>query len=198
MDKYFIKTNLIGFIIIGCLLSCTIHKTVVLTPIEPFEYNEFNIIFSIPIKSQLYIQFDADAELYPMPFRVSVQSNEELEQVYLKSISLNINELNIKIEKENIMIPIINKGDMLKKSEYYFNGYIEPKLFETQEIQNNIFPKPTNRQLHNKFKNVKEIEFVTTIIYNINGQDKESAFIWNFRSKKNTELITFIDVMMGV
>jgi hypothetical protein len=176
-----------------------LNKIVELTPIEPFVFNENGIRFSVKKTQPTWIYFSSPHQkvLSPLWFMFFIESDGELDQVYLKSISLNINEFNIKIKKENVMIPIINIHDKLNNPEYSFTGMVDTNLFETQEIQNDIFPKLTIEELYNKFKKVKEIQFSTTIIYSINGQNKESNIIWNYKSRKITSF-AFWDAMMSV
>jgi hypothetical protein len=184
--------------------SCELNKSVVLIPEKPFEYYENNIKFVIHENQNWWITFQAPHVKHNaktiIPFFVSVRTNEKIEQVYLKSITLFIEELDIEIKKENILLPIDNIHDKLSEPEYDFIGSLnlwENNLLKTEEIQNSFSTKITLDELYKEFRNVKKVEFHTVIIYNIDGENKESILKWTYKAIRETTL-AFWDTMMSV
>ena len=151
--------------------SCALNKSVDLIPQEPFEYFENNIHFRINGNQNLWITFQAphvkqQEFITRIPFFLNIRTNEEIEDVYLKSINLCIKELDVEIIN-NIMLPIENIRNKLSNPEYNFHGYIDPnytELFRTEDIKNNYPIETTFEELYRKFKNVREAEFHTIII----------------------------------
>jgi len=98
------------------------------------------------------------------------------------------------------MIPIINKADIRRtnidsKFEYCFYGQPDIIKFTTEEIHNAYHEKITFNEFYKKFKNVNNLEFYNTIVYEINGKHKESNIIWKKNTKIETSLVTFWDLI---
>ena len=188
-------------ILILCFSSCTLNKTVVLSPQESFEQYENGIRFSIKKIQDWWIPFQAPLVTSEYQTRISfmfyVNSNENLENVYLKSIRLCIKELAIEINKENVMIPIDNVKNKLSNPEYDFIGHVNTELFRTEDIQNSYSENLSLNQLYNEFKQVNEVQFCTEIIYEIDGEIKESTIIWKYNARRKTSSAWF-DAMMSV
>jgi hypothetical protein len=180
-------------------MSCTINKSVYLSPIEPFEYSENNIEFSISETQPFWISFQAPLlkKLPSIKFLGYIRTNENIENVYLKTISLNIKELNISLNKENVMIQIPNISNRLTNSSHNFVGHIDVFLFETMELLNEYDPNISLNNFYNKFNKVKEIEYCMTIIYEIDSQYYETEVVWKYSSKKNTSFARW-DAIMGI
>ena len=188
-------------ILILCFSSCALNKTVVLSPQEPFEQYENGIRFSIGEIQNWWIPFQTPhvtSEYRTLiPFVFFIDSNENLKNVYLKSMHLCIKELEIELNKENVMIPIDNVKNKLGNPEYDFIGHIRADLFRTEDIQN-IYSKnlPLN-QLYNEFKQVNEVQFCTEIIYEIDGEINVSIIIWKYNARRKTSN-ALLDTMMSV
>ena len=173
-------------------------KSVLLIPEEPFVFYENNVEFWGGSHQVSYFGFNNPNSKILYSF--IVQSNEKLEQVYLKSLILSIKELGIEINKENIMIPINNKSDIRKSNgdpnfEYIFYGQPDIVKFTTEEIQNSYLEKITLNELYNKFKETRIVEFSATVIYEINGEHKESNIIWKKKTRRKTTLVTIFDMI---
>ena len=96
------------YISIVCLLlsSCLTNKTVYLIPSEPLSVEENEIIIGIPKQQEYWIYFDPDE--YSLEFSVYVCTNNIPENMKCTSLQLVIDELDIKIDKNNIDIPVNN------------------------------------------------------------------------------------------
>ena len=84
------------------------NKSIILYPVEPFEIYKNDILFSRPETQNLWISFQSPLVKNYSPgayFRVIIHTNQNIENVYLKSISLNIKELDLFFIK-SLMIPI--------------------------------------------------------------------------------------------
>jgi hypothetical protein len=167
-------------------------------PEEPFNYFENSIEFSRNGNQDTWIYFNSSKS--KVWFNFNIRSEAEIKQVYLKSLVLSIKELGIEIHKDNIMIPIENDIDKLGKSfqeRYIFWAFHDTELFTTEEIQNAYSEQITLNRMYNKFKKVMTVEFSTTIQYKINGENKESDFIWKFKTKRVTSF-AFWDAIMYI
>jgi hypothetical protein len=190
--------TMILFITILMCNSCYLDKSVLLIPEEPFAFYENNVEFQGGSQQASYIGFNnPNSEIL---YSFIVQSNEKLEQVYLKSLVLGIKELGIEINKENIMIPINNKSDIIKsnindKLGYDFYGQPDIVRFTTEEIQNAYSKKITLNELYNKFKEVSILEYSATVLYEINGEHKESNIIWKNKTRRKTTFVTIFDMI---
>ena len=181
-----------------CLLfsSCAANKVVYLSPVEPFEYLENNVIISINSKQDTWIYFQTPLlnELPKIWFSAIIKTNENIENVYLESINLQIKELNINIIKDNLLIQIPNRSEKLKFSEYYFWSYFDVYAFDTYELLDN--DKSLNK-LYKEFNEVKNIEIYIKIIYTINNNKIETIIKWNYNAKNKTSNAR-LDAMMGI
>jgi hypothetical protein len=126
-----------------------------------------------------------------------------LENVYLKSILLSIKELELEINKENIMIPIINRADIRRLNidptyEYYFYGQPDLIRYSTEDIKNAYHKKITFNEFYNKFKNVNNLEYYITIVYEIDGKQNKSNIIYKYNTKNETSLVTFWDIIKTI
>jgi hypothetical protein len=190
--------TMILFITVLMCNSCYIDKRVLLIPEEPFAFYENNVEFQGGSRQVSYIGFNSPNR--EILYSFIVQSNEKLEQVYLKSLVLSIKELGIEVNKENIMIPIDNKSDIRKsninsKFEYDFYGQPHIVRFTTEEIQNAYPEKITLNELYHKFREVRILEYSATVIYEINGEHKESKLIWKQKTRRETTFITIFDII---
>jgi hypothetical protein len=160
-----------------------------LTPEEPLNFYENDVEFTNDHQEEdpWIFFYEPPSEV---PILITVRSKAQIEQVYVKSLVLNIKQLGIEIHKENIMIPI-NNDDFKNKSAtgYIFWGFVHANEFTTEEIRNAYSEKITFNQLYNNFKEVNDVEFSTTILYEINGERKESNFIWKFKTRRHTSII---------
>jgi len=124
------------FMFIGIFLtSCALNKNVSLYPIEPLEIYENNVRFSISSSQQLWIGFqwplaNSQPEAY---FIMFISSNENIERASLKSISINIKELDF-IYTKNEEIELQNRAP-LPNSEYNYFSVIRIEI-PTNEILN--------------------------------------------------------------
>jgi len=190
--------TMILFITILMCNSCYIDKKVLLIPEEPFAFYENDVEFQGGSRQVSYIGFNnPNSEIL---YSFIVQSNEKLEQVYLKSLVLSIKELGIEVNKENIMIPIDNKSDIRKsninsKFEYDFYGQPHIVRFTTEEIQNAYLEKITLNELYHKFREVSILEFSAAVIYEINGEHKESNLIWKQKTRRKATFVAIFDML---
>jgi len=193
MGKYFI-TLIIGIMFV----SCKMNKTVELYPIEPFQVIENNIIFSIPQKQPLWIGFQwplvkRNPDSY---FNMNIKSNQNIKNLYLKSISINFKELNFQYTK-NMMLYIQNMPNLLSNQEYLFNGQIEGTLFTINELLNDYNPDISLVKLYRKFKKINKIEYYITMEYISNDQYYETILVWKYKIKKRTSFAR-LDAVMGI
>ena len=166
--------------------------------VEPFIHYENNVEFIGGSQQVSYISFNNPNQAILYSF--IVQSNAKLENVYLQSLLLSIKELGVEINKENIMIPIINKADIKRLNiepefKYYFYGQPDIIRFTTEEIQNAYPGKITFNEFYNKFKDVNNLEFCLKIVYKIDGENLESNIIWKKNTKNETSFIAFWDII---
>jgi len=179
-------------------ISCEINKSIELYPVEPFEIYKNDILFIKPKIQVLWITFQAPLVKYSPGayFRANIRTNQNIENVYLKSISLNIKELNLFFNK-NLMISIPNIAEKLDNPDYFYHGSIGEELFKTSELRNEYDPNISLNKFYSKFNKVKEIEYYLTVTYNINNKYYETELLWKYDCKKRTTLAWW-DAMMGI
>ncbi|HCC37459.1 MAG TPA: hypothetical protein DEQ14_07495 [Treponema sp.] len=191
---------LLIFILAAVMLfnSCDTNKTVYLYPQEPFEYIENDIHFSITPHQNWWIPFQSPHVKNPrftIPFLIRIQSDEKIESVHLRSLSLVIKELNVEIIKENLMFPIENRHDEISAPE--FTGYISIEILTTEDIVNSFSEKITFEELYKEFKRVDEVEFHSVITYSRNEKTESVKLIWTYDARRDTSLAWW-DTMMSV
>jgi hypothetical protein len=98
------------------------------------------------------------------------------------------------------MIPIINKADIRRANinphfEYYFYGQPDLIRFSIEELHNAYYEEITFKQFYNKFENVNHLEYYNTIVYEIDGEHKESNIIWKYSTKNETSFNSFWDII---
>jgi hypothetical protein len=186
-------------LLIGIMfISCGINKSIELYPVEPFEIYKNDILFIKPKIQKLWITFQAPLVKY-LPaayFRAIIRTNQNIENVYLKSISFNIKELNFNFNK-SLMIYIPNITNKLDNPYYSYQGVISEELFTTNELKNEYDPNISLNKFYSKFNKVKEIEYYLTVTYSIDNQYYETELIWKYDCKKRTTLAWW-DAMMGI
>jgi hypothetical protein len=193
MKKYLI------LLIIGIMfISCEINKSIVLYPVEPFEFYDNDILFCKPEIQNLWITFQAPLVKYSPGayFRAIIRTNQNIENVHLRAISLNIKELNLSFNKI-LMISIPNIASESDNPKYFYIGAVSEELFTTNELKNEYDPNIPLNKLYSKFSKVKDIEYHLTVIYNIDNQYFESELIWKYNCKKKTSLAWW-DAIMGI
>jgi hypothetical protein len=192
------RTLLIIFI--GILFSsCATNKIVDLSPVEPYEYIENDVIFKISSIQNFWIYFQMPLlnELSKIKFSAVIMTNENIENVYLKSITFNISELDIILISEDIMLPIPNRANSLSEPDYSYWSYFEVETFETTELLNKFNQNISLNKLFQEFNKVRYIEFCTTIAYIINNEYKETILTWRYKTRKRTSLAWW-DAWMGI
>jgi hypothetical protein len=186
--------------------SCALNRTVRLYPIEPFTYEEDDISFTAGGNGEYgyWIGF-----IYPyinnrpgVYFNIHIRSDCIIENMFLESVSLSIEDLGIIITKENIhkSQKILYKEDTAS----WQNPPEEESLVTvtidniyTDEIRDGISEKLSIKQTYNKFKSVKKVSFALEFTYKINGDEKSKIVIFNYETKCNTS-IAWIDNLMGI
>ena len=185
------------FILIGIILaSCAMNKNVSLYPIEPFEIYENNVRFSISSSQQLWIGFqwplaNSQPEAY---FIMFISSNENIERASLKTISINIKELEF-IYTKNELVELQNRAP-LPNSEYNYFSVIRIEI-PTNEILNEYNSNISLSNFHSRFNNVNEIEYILIIEYNINEINYETEVVWKYKSEKKTSFARW-DAWIGI
>jgi hypothetical protein len=193
MKNLFLLILLVGFLFISCKLNKSIH----LYSIEPFEYSENNVTFLIPERQNLWIGFQAPSVRNYTPsafFWIGLRTNQNIENVFLKSISLNIKELNLNFYKD-LLIPMPIKENQSNNDNYIYYSIISENLFTTVELLNKYNPNITLNQFYSKFNKVKQVEYHTIITYSIDNKNYETKIIWKYNSQKRTTLTWFDDIM---
>jgi hypothetical protein len=180
------------------ITSCAVNKSIVLFPIEPFEIYENDILFSIPEKQNLWITFQAPlVENSPGAyFRANIRTNQNIESVYLKSISLNVTEIDLFYNK-NIMLSIPNVASKLSNPDYLYHASISGELFTTDELLSEYSKNISFDIIFSKFNRVKEAEYSLIITYILNDQYYETELKWKYNISKKTSLARW-DAIMGI
>jgi hypothetical protein len=199
-----VKINLMKIfpiLLVGVIfISCEMNKLVELSPIEPYEYIENNVIFNIKQiqKWGIYFQAPLIKKLPDINFLLRIMTNEKIENVYLKSTSLKIKDLDIVLNKENLMIPIPNRTDKLTKPTHNYWSYVDGGFFgTTAELLNEYNPNISLNKFYYKFNKVKEVEFCMIIVYEIDSNYYETELTWRYSSKKITSFAQ-LDAGMGI
>jgi hypothetical protein len=130
----------------------------------------------------------------PPPFTVQIYfgSNMELQSIQLTSVTVQINEMNIEIQKDiSDAISYIHNRKNLSETKglpndiqnYNYFGQIMATLFCPDDILKAIPEKLTKRQLFNRFKKVTKLTIILVIDYIINDTVKRVNFICNYKVK---------------
>jgi hypothetical protein len=130
----------------------------------------------------------------PPPFTVQIYfgSNMELRGIELASVTVQIDEMNIEIQKNilNANSYILNSKNLSETNGYpkdiqnynYF-GQIMATLFCIDDILKAMPEELTKQQLFNKFKKVTKLTIILAIDYIINDEMKRVNFKCNYKVK---------------
>lgn len=178
--------------------SCKMNKVVYLYPLEPFEINNNGVKYTIPPQQQLWIAFPPlsfEGESKTI-FKSFIRTNLEIEKVYLKSISVSIEEINFMFKKE-LMLYIPNISSEISAPEYLYHGNIGGSLFTTEEVLKEYDPSVSMSNFYSMFKNVNEIEYKLNIEYFFNNEYHETELVWKYKSIRKTSFARW-DAIMGI
>lgn len=192
------KTILLLFILI-IFVSCATNKIVHLKPKDPYVIEENGMTFSISETQEYWIYFDPDkwASGFTMFFNTDVMP----EFVNIKSLTMDINELDISIQKKGLNKEIILKDrefDTLKK--YWAHEDFNNVIF-TSDIINSYThkygKKLTSIQMFNEFEKINEVSFIVDIEYSIDGNIYNSSIKFSYDTR-NVTSSRFWDTLMSV
>ena len=180
--------RIIFLAIIGIILtSCSESKWIELSPIEPYEYIENNVIFRVGRENTwIYFKSNSFDELPKIRFSGTLETIENIENVYLKSITIKIDELNLILTKDDIMLLIPNRSNDFSESNYHFWSYFDIYAFETIELLHRYNQNLSLDNFFQIFDKVKHIEICITIIYTINNENKISTITRKYKTRKIT------------
>jgi hypothetical protein len=130
----------------------------------------------------------------PPPFTVQIYfgSNMELQGIQITSVTVQIDEMNIEIQKDisdaisyihnrkNLNEPNVYPNEILN---YNYFGQIMATLFYLDDILKAMPEELTKRQLFNKFKKVTKLTIILTIDYIINDKMKRVNFTCDYKVK---------------
>jgi len=184
--------------------SCTINKGVLFFPInEPIGFIENDVLFSIDAlqKSRnLRINFQyGNTDGIESYFPVYIQSNKIINNIYIKSININFKELNFSFNKNLMTLIEIRDLEGFGDSGYkYFVGEMI-KIFTIDELLKQYNSNISINNFYSKFKKEIEVEYIVTIIYEIDEQNYETKIKWNGKGKRKTEItLDFWEAAMGI
>jgi hypothetical protein len=186
--------------------SCLLNRSVRLYPIEPFTYEEDGIIFTAGGNGEygFWIAFTHPLVNYrsDVYFNIRIRSDYIIENMFLESVSLSVEDLGIIIAKENIheTLKIFSKEDTASwENPPDAESYVLVTInnIYTDEIRDAMSEKLSIKQLYNKFKSVKKVSFALEFTYKINGDEKSKIVIFNYETKCKTSDALF-DALMSV